>query len=235
MEDDPALPADRNRNFSDEIHRAVFLATGQHLGNVRFTAKGKTRNNFSIMHQRAAERFAAALLAHEEAFKDAGWGEHFEICCDYGSAGIILSFAAIEAAMAEALDDLQIRQPIRDAIDRAPTLGLAQAILALVGAEAFPTGAKTYQRANLLREVRNGLVHPKAEWSDNLKTHAMLSKRVVATHVALSPFAPNAAEAFPRGCMSSAFVTWAAKTSREFIHEFRIKASLRSPLPPIAG
>lgn len=205
----------------------VIEAIGIAAGTATVTGTGTVRRNFSIPHLKAAEHFAEELRCHEIKHAGAGWGAHFDFCGWNGSAAIILSFSAIEAAIDEAEDDLGLPTELTDALDRAPTLEHAQALLAHRGSPSFDRGAEPYQSAELLRALRNGLVHPKAEWDNARERNKQLSNRIVRAHLQLSPFQLDPDLAFPHGCMSAAVASWAALSARQFIRELRSRLGLK--------
>lgn len=193
---------------------------------VTVTATATARRAFSIPHLNAAKHFADQLKQHELAHVGAGWGPHFDFCTWYATAAIILSFSAIEAAMDEAEDDLAIPSELSAIFERAATLDRAQAILAHRGRSSFERGTEPFQSADLVRLLRNGLVHPKAEWDHDRQKNAQLSRRIVGANLELSPFQTDPDLAFPHGCMSASVAQWAASSAKKFISEFRVRLSL---------
>lgn len=184
------------------------------------------RRGFSIPHLLAAEHFARELLRHEAEHLDADWGPHFDFCTWNASAAIILSFSSIEAAIDEAEDDISLPAALAKALDRAPTLEHVQALLAHRGGTPFDPGAEPFRSADLLRALRNGLVHPKAEWDDAKDRNRKLSRRIIGARLPLSPFQPNPDLAFPHGCMSAGVASWAAASARQFIREMRSRLAI---------
>ena len=136
--------------------------------------------------------------------------------------------SAIEAALDETEDDLKIPEPLLIAIQRARFWDRAGAVLAYIGAEQFDKGLDPFRSADLLRALRNGLAHPKAEWFDERTTHKALSTRVISAGLPLSPFIDDPDKAFPFGCMSAGVAQWAAKTAEVFIRDFRTRCGLES-------
>jgi hypothetical protein len=191
------------------------------------TATALVRRNFSIPHLKAAEHFYEELRRHEEQHAEAGWGPHFDFCSWNGSAAIILSFCAIEAGVDEAEDDLGLPTELANALDRVPTLDHAQALLAHRGIATFDRAVEPFQSAHLLRALRNGLVHPKAEWDNAKDQNEKLSRKILGAQLKLSPFQPDPALAFPHGCMSAAVARWSALSARLFIRELRSRLGLR--------
>ena len=178
----------------------------------------------------AAKHFAEQLEKHEEVHQGAGWGDHFDFCTWYGTAAIILSFSAIEAALDEVQDDLQISSYLTKTFERARALDVAQAILAFRNCIPFDRGSEPFQSADLLRALRNGLVHPKAEWDHDRVVHEKLTRRIVGQNLNLSPFVEDAKLAFPHGCMSAGVANWSARTAECFIRELRKRLDLSKPV-----
>lgn len=218
--------ADVEQPESGEEESAIVQASGAFLAEATMTAEATIRRNFSMNHLRAAEHLAEELRRYEEEHIKAGTGGNFEYCTWYATAAIMLSFAAIEAAVDEAQDDLGVQPELRDALDRAATLDHAQALLAHRSRTTFDRGAEPYQSVELLRALRNALVHPKAEWDNTAERNRTLSKKIIGAHLPLSPFQPDTDLAFPHGCMSAGVATWAASSARKFIREFRARLSL---------
>jgi hypothetical protein len=178
--------ADSEQNDGATAAPVVAGAAGTAIGRATVTGTATVRRNFAVPHLKAAEHFAEELRRHETKYAGAGWGSHFEFCSWNGSAAIILSFSAIEAAIDEAEDDLALPVELTDALDRAPTLEHAQALLAHRGSATFDRGAEPFQSAELLRALRNGLVHPKAEWDDARDRNRQLSRKILGAGLGLS-------------------------------------------------
>lgn len=213
----------------DNTARATTIeAVGTVLGSAALAATATVRRGFSVPHLKAAEHFGRELLSHEAEHEGAGWGPHFEFSTWNASAAIILSFSAIEAAVDEAEDDLNLPAELTDVFEKAPTLDRVQALLAHLGCIPFDRGAEPYQRVDLLRILRNGLVHPKAEWDNARQRNKQLSRRIIGAHLPLSPFQTDPELAFPHGCMSAGVATWAASSARVFIREFRHRLGLNA-------
>jgi len=219
--------ADPDQNDDTAAASSVVEAAGTATAHATATGTATVRRNFSIPHLHAAEHFAEQLRLHEEKYAGAGWGPHFDFCSWNASAAIILSFSAIEAAVDEAEDDLALPTELSDALDRSPTLEHAQALLAHRGSPTFDKGAEPFQSAELLRALRNGLVHPKAEWDNARDRNRQLSRKILGARLGLSPFQQDPDLAFPHGCMSAEVASWTASSARQFIRELRSRLGLR--------
>lgn len=99
-------------------------------------------------------------------------------------------------------------------------LDKANAIALHCGFQKVEKGSRTGQHARLLYRMRSSLAHARAEWSDDVKTHADLSAEIVQMGLPLSPFASPADKAFPVGCMSSGVAAWAVATAENYITEY---------------
>lgn len=218
--------SDADDQADSTVTPGVIEIEGSALGHVTATATATVRRNFSIPHLNAARHFADVLQKHEADHAGAGWGPHFDFCAWNASAAIILSFSAIEAAVDEIEDDLGLPTELTKAFERAPTLDHAQAILAHSGHPVFDRGAEPLQSAELLRLLRNGLVHPKAEWDNQRDRNEKLSRKIIGAHLPLSPFQADPNLAFPHGCMSSGVAAWAENAARSFIRELRARLGL---------
>lgn len=200
------------------------------LFNPTASATFKTRPGFAVPHIRAAEHFAGLLRAHEAAHEGAPFGPPFDVARWYASASILLSFSAVEAGCAEAVDSLDDPKLLR-AIQFGKFWDNIGRILLSRGAVAFQEDEDLYKSTDLLRDLRNGLAHPKAEWGDEdapdwRRTHERLCERVLGANLPLSPFLQDAATAFPYGCMSAGVAEWAAGTARAFLGELRERLGL---------
>ncbi len=163
------------------IVSAAMTASAVGVASMEATA----RRGFTSPHLQAAEHFAQELAVHEQGRTHADFSTHYDLALWLASAAIILSFSAIEAAVDEAADDLDIPQELATCIERAPTLDKCQAILAHVGAQVFDRGRAPFQSVSLLRDIRNGLVHPRAEWDHERDVHARLTRRILAAQLPL--------------------------------------------------
>lgn len=201
-------------------------AIGFSFAALTVTATGTVRRTFAIRHLRAADHFASEVRRIETVHEGAELGEPYDLCSHNVTAAIIVSFAAIEAALDEASEDIRVPPELGLPLEKAPTLEWAQALLAFRGKPTFDKGAEPYQSANALRLIRNGLVHPKAEWDDDMERNVKLSAKVNALNVQLSPFWPGEGLSFPHRCMSAGVAEWAARSARLFIRELRLRLDL---------
>lgn len=212
----------------DNENKAVVVELkGVALAAVVGTVKADVRRNFSTPHILAADHFARELEKHEAVHSGKGWGQHFDLCTWNASASIILAFSAIEAAIDEAEDDLAVPNELTRVFDRSPTLDRAQALLAHMNCAPFNRGTDPFQSADLLRALRNGLVHPKAEWDSARERNSKLSIKIVSANLPLSQFQTDPALAFPHGCMSAGVAQWAAASARRFVRELRSRLGLK--------
>ncbi len=204
----------------------VVTSTVTIQASARFTAIGDALRAYSLRHLTAAKYFAEQLTKHEAAYDGFGFGEHFETCTWYGTAAIILSFSAVEAAINEAEVELKLPDELIEALERSPAIKHAQAILAYQRCTSFDRGSTPMQRLQLLCDMRNRLVHPKAELDSQNLTRAKLSKKIVAARLPRSPFQRDPKLAFPDGCMSAGTAMWSWSTARTFIQDFRSQLAL---------
>ncbi|QIK95909.1 hypothetical protein G7076_04995 [Sphingomonas sp. HDW15A] len=179
------------------------------------------RRNFSFTHLAGARHFVTILEKHETQHKDAGFGSHFDLANWYASACFLMSFSAVESALDEVIDDLDIPDAVTTPVVKKPLFDRCDAVLQHLGKPKLDKGAKLSQELNLLRELRNALAHPKAEWSDDLVLYADLTKKLIQWKVPLSPFVAKPSDAFPLGCMSAGASKWAHDTAIAFINHLR--------------
>ena len=214
--------ADDEQGAPNMIHARLEVT----LNDVSVEATARTRRNFGSSHLKAANHFADELAVHEDTHRGEPFGNQFDKCRWLGSAAFIMSFAAVEAAVDEAQNDLGIVGHLSEALRSATVLNRAQIVLGLHGAAVFDIGQAPYQPADILRRIRNALVHPQVEWSDELDEHKRLSNRIVSLGIPLSPFLPQPNEAFPLGCNSAAMAKWAVHTASRFVVELRQRLGL---------
>jgi hypothetical protein len=210
----------------DPLEPVIIAAAGAAHGHSAMVAYIRARVGFSLPHVAAAEHFAEQLRAHEAAHATGSFGPSWEYSRWYASAAILLSSSSMEAAVDETQDDLKMPEQLVKPVRLKGLWTRVAAVIEYVGAEPFEEGQKEYDSADLLRSLRNGLAHPKAEWSDALQSHKELTERINKEGLPLSPFLPDPTTAFPLGCMSAGVATWSAATARRFIKEFRKRCGL---------
>lgn len=174
----------------------------------------------------AANYHAKTVSGIEKENKGKPLGPHFDTASWNATAAIVLSFAALEAALDEAAEDYDLSDNLAAVLERASTLDRAQAFLDHACVAPFERGAEPFQSAELLRIIRNGLVHPRAEWDDAKDRNERITAKIVGAKLPLSPFWTDQSLAFPYGCMSAGTAKWATKTASRFIVEFRKRLNL---------
>lgn len=204
----------------------IVEAAGTSLAACTVTATATVRRTFALRHLMAADYFVGELQRIESGHVGEELGEPYDRCSYNATAAIIMSFAAIEATLDEVSEDISVPAEVHAALEKASAMDWTQALLAFRGKPVFDKGAEPYQSVNILRAVRNALVHPKAEWDDDMDRNARLSAKIVALGVPLSPFWPGIDLAFPHGCMSAGFAEWSARSARMFIRELRVRLEL---------
>ncbi len=112
---------------------------------------------------------------------------------------------------------------------RYSTLRKYQIALAIFGKPTFKAGAPLYQAVDDLMQLRNALVHFKPEWTTESGEHHKLEARLIRKFTA-NPFAPKAAEFFPRRCLSHGCAAWAVDSVLAFIDEFENRLQLGQKL-----
>jgi hypothetical protein len=112
-----------------------------------------------------------------------------------------------------------------EVLERAPTLKKFEAALRFAGAMPFARGEDPYQSAALLIQLRNALVHYKAEWSSERGDHARLEAGLKGRFPA-SPFVQAPYTFIPDGCLGHGAANWAFDTTLRFNSEFARRMSL---------
>lgn len=184
------------------------------------------RRTFAVRHLMAAKYHSEAVAKIEEENAGAPLGSHFDTASWNATAAIVLSFAAIEAALDEAAEDFGLPSNLAAVLEKASTLERAQAFLDHAGVAPFERGSEPFQSAELLRVIRNGLIHPRAEWDNAKDRNDRITAKIIGARIPLSPFWPDHSLAFPHGCMSAGAAHWASQAARQFIVAFREKLNL---------
>ena len=177
-----------------------------------------------IQHLEVAGSAAQSLALWEsENTEQSGW---YPQAFMRGSVAIVMSAFALEAAVNEAATMLRLDEETFAGIEMLPPLKKADEIAKLMGFAKLRRGDKICQHARLLYRLRSGLEHGRAEWSDEVKTHATLSEEVSSLGVSLSPFMSTNDKPFPVGCMSGAMAIWAVDAARNYITAYYAAASI---------
>jgi hypothetical protein len=211
---------------NDTLNNAPIPGGGGMLQPATTQSTAQIRSRFAKVHIESARRYCGLVAAVEQQNHGQGWGSHWTEARDYASAAIIMSFAAVEAAINEALDDLEIEGELHDVIEKASTIDSAQALLIHASASPMDRGTNPLQSLNLLRVIRNGLIHARGEWMAPGSNTAKISQKIVSAGLPLSPFDNRPEYAFERGIMSAGSANWAADTACDFIDELRMRAQL---------
>jgi len=162
-------------------------------------------------------------------------------------AAIILAWSSLDAALSEfiLLNATKPKSPLSDvekailtAIasenlrprERQHTLQLFNMILRLLKKSQLAESEQPYQSANLVRHLRNILVHPKPGWvvtfSENLNENLSEQQQIVKQ---LRPHLKLGRDAtFPRDILTSKCTKWAVSSCESFLREF-VKRSGVSP------
>jgi hypothetical protein len=107
-----------------------------------------------------------------------------------------------------------------------PILEKFEFALTLSGKPTLDRGAKAYQHAAAMIDLRNALTHFKPEWTNEAVAHAKLSKRLKGLFT-LSPFLADDL-IFPRRWATHGCTKWSVESVRSFSEEFEATASLPS-------
>jgi len=172
----------------------------------------------------AVRHFIRVLEDHESEHRGERFGPAFDFSEHYATAAYILSYSAIEGAITEVADDMAITADEWAAVDHKPILDRGDWLMRRASGRRLPKGDAFAQRVAMLGKLRDGLVHPKAEWSTAGKG-SRLSELVRKAKIPLTPFEVDAKDAFPLGCMSAGGARWAYNTASEFIEYFRTQTA----------
>jgi hypothetical protein len=109
---------------------------------------------------------------------------------------------------------------------RAPTLRKVQVSLLGARKEPFLKGDDSYQAAESLVRLRNGLAHYKPEWSDDLDVHADIELRLRGKFPENARSHPSQVF-FPHRCLGAGCAIWACRAAARFVTIFtnRLEAS----------
>jgi hypothetical protein len=198
------------------------------------------RNYFAAQHLWAARRFAVKAASIEETHTGRAVFsiEHRA----YVVSSVISSVAFMEAAINELFQDAADEQsshlsPLSDqtvkalaelwrmAEERWPFLDKYQAALLLAGKQPFERGALPYQDADLLKKLRNMVVHAKPETSAPGVEHK-LERRFKSKFPANRLMRGQRNPYFPDHCLGSGCAEWAVKAAVELADEFFARMDL---------
>lgn len=160
----------------------------------------------------AVRKFARDLRSHEEEHAGEPFGSAFDDSQWLATAAFILSYSAVDAWVSETVDDFQFTDEQWAPYSGKALLDRCDGILALRGQPKLDRGSEPVQPFELLKKIRDGLVHPKAEWS-SAGTGSRLSDVVHRAKFPLSPFKTDPKDAFPYGCMAAGGAQWAHDTA----------------------
>lgn len=150
--------------------------------------------------------FAHKLAEIEERERASGLGSWWDEVLADATAAVLLTVAALEAYINEALADgekhilppqLAIWHYHRGAIDRSSMLEKYDWLLILLGREKLNRGAPPTQDIIKLIELRNRLLHFRPEWNNDAKQHLELSEQLRGKFQARTDLFPNET-LFPR-------------------------------------
>jgi hypothetical protein len=201
------------------------------------TATLKVRVNLALHHLFAACRFAVrvAQLEQENTGRPFGgfWEEILHNCLGVAT----LTVASLESYANELYFEGSIVTPtlnsaaaaeLADVIDREPILQKYSMAFAVRTGTRLDHSVTPVQNAHALIKLRNAVVHFRPEWSDEKDKHDRLSK-VLRYKFKPSAFFPNE-PIFPLAWASHDFVTWALRTTVQFLDYFYCAVAVPSPI-----
>jgi hypothetical protein len=211
-------------------------------------AKTTWRTHFSVTHHNAALHHAHEALAREEA--DTGPPRPDELLEEhrgYVTSSIISSFSFVEALVNEfvrgaakrlKIDKQHVLVQLWPRIDRESTLEKAQIILAELEFPKFDKGCTPYQDVDLVRELRNELVHYRPKWGLMALVESEVEpgsgesaklERKLGHRFDLNPLAEEGTYFFPDQCLGAGCAFWALGACRRFAEAFYEKLELEPP------
>ena len=205
-----------------------FLLAANRLTKQSNEAEQEFRGDPAPIRDRTSEERQEALVVHRT----------------YVLGAIVNSFAFLEAHINELFVDTKDEEPVGPAqelgaaarylaaawrsgdIDRLPLLTKYQAALILAGKFPFDPGAQPYQSLDVLRQLRNALVHyePETRGSHPNKFEARLQSQQFPLH----PWYERSANPiFPDKCISHGCADWAFSSSLVFADAFCSKMGIK--------
>jgi hypothetical protein len=105
------------------------------------------------------------------------------------------------------------------------TLDKYQIVLALCRRELFNKGKSPYQEVNLLRLLRNNLIHYEPEW---VSSHPQKIEKQLMDKFELNPFFKKVKNSpfFPFRCLSHGCAEWALRSALAFVDIFYKRANI---------
>lgn len=200
------------------------MMNGNKLQTLQISARGRARSNFCLLHLLSTVLFCELAKKHEITYKKDEFGPHFEQLQAYVSSAIMHSFASIEANINEFFLDAPVlmpnefKMPITEIIqyDALKTLDKYQIALRLAHREIFSKGKDPYQSINILRLLRNELIHFTPGWERNDESIA----GYLTPKVNLSPYFKKDDDFVPLRCMTYSVTKWSFETAVSFIDGF---------------
>ncbi len=181
---------------------------------------GDMRDNFSCLHFFAAAHFSARVKELEKAHNKEALGPFFHEIRFNSIAAVFTAFASVEALANELLVNWSkvvpnapsLSNKRKEEIDKKHPLCKLNFILTEGGKPKISCSVPPGEDLELLRKLRNALIHFRPEWLRNQAEHAKLSKKLRG-RFAGSPFLASDV-LFPRAWASHSCTTWAVRTAR---------------------
>jgi hypothetical protein len=147
------------------------------------------------------------------SFLEATINELFWAVRENNEAVKVLSIEVIEA----------LKSITEENLGRIYILERFQVALALARKQLFDRGKTPYQDVNLLRVLRNALIHYVPEWVGD---EPQKLEKILESKFSLSPFHGSASLFFPHRCLSHGCAKWAVESSLKFVNDFCKKVGL---------
>jgi len=112
----------------------------------------------------------------------------------------------------------------KQGVHRAKTLEKYQIALVLAKRKVFDKGATPYQNVDLVRRLRNALIHFEPEW---VGEEPQKLEENLRGKFNLSPFSGSGSLYFPHRCLSHGCAEWVVNSCLEFSDEFHNRMAIK--------
>lgn len=207
------------------------------LGGASVSAIVRTRTNLALHHLLAAGRCAARVTIVENDNHGNTLGPFWDEILQDSLGVATLTVAALEGYANEiwfenepvASDINQVAaRSISELIDRESILRKYSLALAFNAGKNLDQGTQPVQDVDALIRLRNEVVHFRPEWLGEQEKHEKLSRQL-SGKFRPSQFFQNE-PLFPRAWATASFVSWAVRSTVNFIDFFYEEAGLHNPL-----
>lgn len=125
----------------------------------------------------------------------------------------------------------QLLQALMTRSDRASVLKKYCKTLSALEKEQMDIESQVHRHADLLRQLRNSLVHYKSQWEEQIDESELFAELKQLGHKPPS-FAPTGRPLFPSHYLGAECALWAADTTIAFLDQFFLLLEAPNPLEP---